>query len=340
MSSSASGSSSSSSGAGGNGGGTTAVSSGLDPSIISALVGIIQTGTSPAVLKIQQQLLRRLLLEGDVVPSRLPAPRNITEVGGYVNLLGDLGQRTIQTEMIASALGVAPPPSLLATPLGHPLAMISLPNDRPAGNLQPSIPLTWSVRSDFRDPMQAVLKSIHSGGGSLPLLSPPPVLTVQDPAFTAPSSWLPLIGRQMAVLPSVALNDPTTDPIALASKTSGGPYELVVLASGAGAPAASAWFALKWSGGATAEVPLPAAQFIELAPLLATAGFYSPDPLPAPQALSDIGWAQLTNVTGLVAGTTSLQSELLLLYSPDELGASALGPYLHYVWDGSTFSSA
>lgn len=316
------------------------MSADLDPSIVAALVNIIQAGTSPEILAMQQQLLQRLLQEGDVVPSRLPAAQNITEVGGYINLLGDLGRGDIQMELIASALGVAPPADLLTTTLGHPLAMVSLMNDRPAGSAQPTIPLTFSIRSDFRDAMNAALTSIHSQGGTLPLLSPPPSLPSPDPSFTPPTDWLPTIGRELSILPTVALNDPTTDPAAVASKTTGGPYELVSLATGAGAPAAAAWFALKWGGGALTEVPLAAAQFIELAPILASAGFYPASPLPSPTGPSDTTWAKLTNITGLVPGVTTLQSELLLLYSANEIGASALAAYLHYVWDGKTFSPA
>jgi hypothetical protein len=81
---------------------------GVDP-IIAALVNIIQTGTSPQILAIQQALLRRLLLEGNVGLSRIPAPRNITEFGGYLNLLDAMGQTTVKTEAVSSALGVAPP---------------------------------------------------------------------------------------------------------------------------------------------------------------------------------------------------------------------------------------
>jgi hypothetical protein len=322
----------------GNGGTSATEAASLDPSIVSALVNIIQTGTSPQILDIQQQLLRRLLLEGDVVPSRLPAPLNITEVGGYINLLADLGQRTLQTELIASALGVAPPSGLLATPPGHPLAMVSLPNDRPVGNLQATIPLTWSVRSDFRDAVATALAGLHIQGGALPLLAPPPTLPPQDPTFTPPSDWLPLIGREALVMPSVALNDPTSDPVALASLTSGGPYQLVCAGSGAAAPAAAPWYAPKWSGGSLTEVSLPAAQFIELEPVMAAAGFYPASPLPTPTTPSDTAWARLTDVTGLVVGVTTLKSELLLLYSADDLGASALPTSFHLVWNGTTFA--
>jgi hypothetical protein len=87
-----------------------------DP-VIAALINIIATGTSPQVLALQQALLRRMLLEGDVIPSRIPAPRNISEVGGYINLLGTLGQTTVRTEVLASALGVAAP-QLVDTILG------------------------------------------------------------------------------------------------------------------------------------------------------------------------------------------------------------------------------
>jgi hypothetical protein len=46
----------------------------------------------------------------------------------------------------------------------------------------------------------------------------------------------------------------------------------------------------------------------------------------------------LTNITGLVPGATTLKSELLFLYSLNQLGASALAPYFQLVWDGTTFS--
>jgi len=310
----------------------------LDPSIVAALVNIIQTGTSPEVLAMQQQLLERLLLTGDVAPSRIPAPRNISEVGGYINLVASLGETDVETELIASALGVAPPANLLSITAGHPLAMVSLMNDRPAGSKQPTIPLTFSLRSDFRDAIKAALATIHTQGGTLPFLSPVPTLPAPGPTFTPPKDWLPAIGRALSVLPPIALNDPSSDPVALASKTAGGPYELVSLGSGAGAPPAAPWFALKWAAGALTEVSLPTAQFIDLAPIIAAAGFYPSSPLPSPASPSDTKWAVLTNITGLVPGVTTLQSELLLLYSPNQVGASALAPYAKSVWDGTTFS--
>jgi hypothetical protein len=312
----------------------------LDPSIVAALVSVIQSGASPEIIAMQKQLLERLLLEGDVVPSRIPPPLNITEVGGYINLLASLSQPALQIELISSALGIAPPLSMLSMPRGHPLAMVTLPEDRPSGSLQPTIPLTWYVRSDFRDAMTAALAALHAQGGLLPLLSPRASLPPQDPSSVAPSDFLPYIGREISALPTVALNDPTSDPIALASQTSGGPYKIVSAATGSGAPAAAQWYTLKWSGGTTTtEVSLPTAQFVDIAPILANAGFYPASPLPTPASPSDVSWARLTNITGLVPGVTTLHSELSLLFSPNEIGASAFAAYLQYVWDGTNFSA-
>jgi len=62
----------------------------LEEQAVAALLDVIKTASSPEIAQAQSLLLRRLALEGDVVGSRIPAPRNITEIGGYINLLGDL----------------------------------------------------------------------------------------------------------------------------------------------------------------------------------------------------------------------------------------------------------
>src|SRR5271170_8221829 len=205
------------------GSGTGSTQPTLDPSMVAALVNIIQSGASPEIIAMQKLLLERLLLEGDVAPSRIPPPLNITEVGGYINLLASLSQPALQTELIASALGIAPPLSMLTVPKGHPLAMVTLPEDRPSGPMQATIPLTWYVRNDFSAAMAAALAAIHAQGGVLPLLSPYVSLPPQSPSFVAPSDFLPYIGREVNILPTVVLNDPTSDPVALAGQTSGGP---------------------------------------------------------------------------------------------------------------------
>ncbi len=79
-----------------------------DP-IIQALVNILQAGANPQTIQLQQALLRRLVLESDAVSSRLPPPKNITEMGGYINLLKHLGLTNLRTELLASTLGIASP---------------------------------------------------------------------------------------------------------------------------------------------------------------------------------------------------------------------------------------
>ena len=57
----------------------------------------------------------------------------------------------------------------------------------------------------------------------------------------------------------------------------------------------------------------------------------------ADRTAADVAWARLTNITGLVAGTTKLGDELGLLYTPSLIAASAFAPALGYTWDGSNF---
>jgi hypothetical protein len=306
--------------------------------MVAALVNIIQSGASPEIIAMQKLLLERLLLEGDVVPSRIPPPLNITEVGGYINLLAGMGRPAQEIELISSALGIAPPLSMLSIPKGHPLSMVALPEDRPTGSLQPTIPLTWYVRADYSGAMSTALAAIHVQGGVLPLLSPLLSLPTPSTSSTAPSDFLPYIGREVNVLPMVALNDPTTDPIALAGQTSGGPYKIVAAATGSGAPAAAQWYGLKWTGSTLTEVSMPSGQFIDIAPILASAGFYPASPLMPPATPSDVSWAKLTNITGLIPGVTAFQSELSLLFSASDIGASGLAAYLQYLWNGTTFA--
>lgn len=69
--------------------------------LVDALAEILRSSTSPDTLQAQQILMRRLALEGDVVPSRVPAPRNITEIGGYFNLLETLNETTMRSQALA-----------------------------------------------------------------------------------------------------------------------------------------------------------------------------------------------------------------------------------------------
>jgi hypothetical protein len=89
-------------------------------------------------------------------------------------------------------------------------------------------------------------------------------------------------------------------------------------------------------------VPPPAAgrQYVPLAPVLASAGFTPAVAGYLPKSVTDIGWVRFNNVTGLVAGMTTLGSELSLLWSPTEIAASALTGLTGYVWNGSAFTAS
>jgi hypothetical protein len=144
---------------------------GVDP-VIAALVNIIQTGTSPQVLAIQQALLRRLLLEGNVGLSRIPAPRNITEFGGYLNLLDSMGQTTVKTEAVSSALGVAPP-QIVDTIMGGSQINPSISNPADPASTASQTPVmsglgvlyTPIMTGRVKVTVQATLSNLTSGDG-------------------------------------------------------------------------------------------------------------------------------------------------------------------------------
>ena len=55
----------------------------LTSQMVQALIGLVQSAASPDALESQNIILRRMALEGDVLGSRIPPPRNISEIGGY-----------------------------------------------------------------------------------------------------------------------------------------------------------------------------------------------------------------------------------------------------------------
>ncbi|MCL1851224.1 MAG: hypothetical protein FWF70_07490 [Bacteroidetes bacterium] len=48
---------------------------------------LLEQETSKEVQAIRLKILERIASESDVKPSRIPAPKNITEIGGYFNLM-------------------------------------------------------------------------------------------------------------------------------------------------------------------------------------------------------------------------------------------------------------
>jgi hypothetical protein len=318
----------------------------LDPAITSQIVGaliaMIQANNSPDAAAAQSILLRRLALSGDVVGSRVPAPRNITEIGGYFNLLETLGESAMREQTLAGILGVAGPIPSLTSLQPQPLSMVSMTNDRPTGTAQASLPLSVVVRSDFIGAMQAALKQLHTFNATMPFAGPTSLtLPAGGPSSTLPADPLLYLGRVLALAPSAAMQAPGTDPLVIARKAgSVGNFDLWanVLSPGGVAVAPDNYEALQIAGAAINKVALNNASLVKLAPLLANAGFYPASPLPAPTSPTDIAWTRLANTTGLVAGTTKLGDELALLYTPSLIAASSFAAALGYTWDGSKFA--
>ncbi|MEA2414505.1 MAG: hypothetical protein QOI58_1162 [Thermoanaerobaculia bacterium] len=313
--------------------------------IFLAIVDLLKTGSSPDILEAQRILLQRVALEGDVVPSRIPAPKNITEVGGYLNLLQDTGQPELRAEMLAALLGVAGPPQPdLLGPAGSvtPLAFVQLPNDRPAGTAQPAIPTTITIRSDFFDAFLTARKAIHDAGAMLPLLSPPRVLPRNQLGAAPPDDVLPLLGRALDVVPAALLVDPDNDSLAIARLASDPPgaFQLVTreLDGGTVVPEQS-WSAQKCDDTTCTALPAAPHRYFPLAPILAAAGWYAQTPLVLPSSRTKPGsLSRLINIAGFVAGTTHLGDELALLYPSAQIAASTLVTRLHWVWNGQGFA--
>ncbi len=315
----------------------------LTSTIVGSLVNLLSSSTSPDALEAQNILMRRLALEGDVIGSRVPPPRNITEIGGYFNLLGALSEGAMREQALAGILGVAgPTPAQGWISTTMPLSMVSLPNDRPAGAAQPSIPLNFLVRSDFNLALQAALTTLHATGATLPF-SGPPVLTLPPaaPGAPMPANVLTYLGRTLSLSTAAALLAPATDPLALIGPTGSTPPFYIaanVLNAGTTPVTPANYTALQCTTTTSTTVALTGASFVPVAPILAAAGFYPAAPLPQPANSTQTDWANFTNTTGLVNGVTMLSDELGLLFSPSVIAASVFAPLLNTVWNGTTFA--
>lgn len=308
---------------------------------LQALLNVLNTSTSPDVVQAQAILLRRLALEGGVIPSRIPAPLNITEIGGYINLLTTLHMTDVRSQMLTSVLGVAGAvPSLGWLQAQPTLSWLSLPNDRPAGPQQGTIPLTFQARSDFAPALQLALQGLHDRGCALPIAAP--VQTLPPTGAPTPTDFLPLLGRAFTLIPGLALANPDSDLLAVAQLSSG-PWQVVARRISAGPVGVTPdqWSALTCTATACTVSPPPAGgrQYVPIAPVLATAGFVPAVPGAQPQSSVDYGWIRFNNISGLVPGTTTLGSELVLLYPQSAIATSELAGLAGYVWNGTTFAT-
>ena len=74
--------------------------------IESLAAQLLENENSPEMLAIKRQMLRRVAMESDVKASRIPAPLNITEIGGYLNLLEKINSQEMIRQTLTSILGL------------------------------------------------------------------------------------------------------------------------------------------------------------------------------------------------------------------------------------------
>ncbi len=305
-------------------------------------MSLIANATTGDAQEAQNIILRRIALEGDVVPSRVPAPLNITQIGGYLNLLTTLNEKAMRSQVLAGILGVAGPSDAAGWITNKPpLSFAMLGNDRPAGAGQAALPTVVPLRSDFLHAFLAALKTLHDQGCYLPLLGGPSALpaTVLDPSV--PVDPMPYLGRVLQVAAPMALVNAATDAVVLARAAgSSDPYQVALNSLGTATTAVTAanYDALQAGSSGLQNVSLSNAKLVYLNPVLATAGFYPATPLPQPAAVADTAWATYTSIAGLVPGKTRLGDELSLLYSWTAIAASIFSSMSSYVWNGTAFA--
>jgi hypothetical protein len=322
----------------------TAGAENLAGKVADALADILRSSVSPEAQQAQNLLLRRLAVAGDVFSSRVPPPRNITEVGGYMNLLESLNESDMREQVLAATLGVAGPnPTPGFSPSSPLLYDAQRTNDRPAGPAQASIPVQFAIRNDFAPAFDGALKIIHDAGCALPILSPPRGLPAAGPGVVPPTDLLSFLGRTLDLMPTAALIDPDADPLAVAHV---GATSLEVVARqldpaapNAASVLAQTWSAFKCDANACAEVAA-SRTYLSLTPVLNAVGWYQKPAITGPVKLSQPGaWNHWINITGLIPNVTTFGGEMSLRVTRGELAGSSLRDALTWVWDGTAFKA-
>jgi hypothetical protein len=298
-----------------------------DTALTNALISLLTAPSNAMMEQARTLLAQRLALTGGIVPSRIPAPLNITEIGGYLNLLEDANQ----PELRLAAITAAPP-----------LLLSARSNRADDAALDAAVPRSYRVRSDFAASFDAAMQSIEDRGGDVQWLDLPLQLPAFQPGATLPADVMPFLGRAMTIVPGSALRDPATDRIALGSLVATDPPVLIARVTDPSAPqagtiTAQAWTV--WTCNATACAQAAATDaWFEVAPLLGAAGWAATAPQQPPTSNAAAGNVfRFVNTTGLVAGTTTLRDELALLWPAEQINASALRDIATRVWNGSEF---
>lgn len=314
---------------------------GTTDKMVDALIGVLDKTISPETADAQSLLLQRLVTSGDVIPSRIPAPKNITEIGGYLNLLESLGADDLREQVLAAVLGVSGPLPAAGFPTGPTLHFAAVTNQRPVGDSQPAIPLTVRVRADLESGLTSALTEIAEHGATLPLLGAPvglpPVGDEEDD-----NDAMAAIGRLVRVVPATALADPDVDPVAVARPTAGGDLRVVSRVIDDTAPRAADVIAADWDAftcdAAACATSTDSRRYLEVEPILAAVGWHHPVPADPVTSTDQGEWDRFRNVGGLIVGESRFEDELRLLWTSEQITASSLRDRLDATWDGQRFA--
>lgn len=314
-----------------------------EDALIHAIIGLLETTNSPAIQRAREIIAHRLAISGDIAPSRVPPPLNITEIGGYINLLTDYGEEEQRARLIAAALGIAGPAISLPPP-GQvpPLFFAERAQVRPDVPQQSTFTLSYTMRSDFVAAFEAALAQVAASGGALPVLTPLRTLPPLSVSVAPGLAQLELIGRRLILAPTAALSDPAQDPLSVSRPAAGGAFSVRALVLDAAAPAAPGIAAADWTSWqctseACEEVETNDARF-EISPMLNSAGWVQPDPISDPVTMTDPGnWANWINITGLVPGSSIFGDEISALYTTGQVLQSTVRDMMTLVWDGDAF---
>lgn len=182
---------------------------------------------------------------------------------------------------------------------------------------------------------------MHDLGATLPVLAASAPMPPVGAVAASDVDVLAVLGRRLTLVPTAGLVDPTTDLLAVGEAGGAGPQLVLARQVDATAPqagtVAAAAYALWTCDATTCTQSTVTDAFVDLDPILTTAGWQRAAPLTPPVTASDThGWNTWTNVTGLVPGAT-VGGELRLMYSLGQIAASAVRELQDLVWDGTAF---
>jgi hypothetical protein len=304
----------------------------LAPELQAALLDIIKQETSAEATQARSMILRRLALEGDVVPSRIPAPINITQIGGYANLLEKRGYDELGYRMMASTLGLPADNFENALYDISPVQFfVNLEGDRPDCEQTQSFPLSFAMRSDFHPAFATAQQEMRQAGAAVPFMNIRRALPGLNDPLPNLSQTFDIIGRALEIPPNAALHELKKDPVIIVKETDGrgGLYALAddtVTVSGHDA------YVIDTESGGLTTAPLTG-NYLNLSPILNKAGWYSGYDIDTHPLLL----LKLRNITGLIPGVTTFGEELSLLYTRQQIVASSVREMLNWVWTGMAF---